>query len=193
VRVIGGTARGRTLLGPPAGAATRPTSDKVREAIFNVLGDVSDLRVLDLFAGTGAFGIEALSRGAAHAVFVESERKLGDTIKKNLATVGLADRATVLVRDVRRAGPHVASHGPFELVFADPPYGHGLDAEALAMLVRERLLAPSALVVVEHASRDRVRVAPDVASALTAEQTRVYGDTALTCYRAPGASSDPPP
>jgi 16S rRNA (guanine(966)-N(2))-methyltransferase RsmD len=193
VRVIAGTARGRTLLGPPAGAATRPTSDKVREAIFNVLGDVSDLRVLDLFAGTGAFGIEALSRGAARAVFVESDRKLCETIKKNLGTVGLADRATVLQRDVRRAGSHAAARGPFELVFADPPYGHGLDAEAIAMLVRDKLLAPSALVVVEHASRDRVAVPAEAAAVLTVEETRIYGDTALTCYRAPGASSDPPP
>lgn len=191
MRVIAGTARGRTLAGPPPGSATRPTTDKVREALFNILGDVSDLRVLDLFAGTGALGIEALSRGAAHVTFVESERRLCDVIHRNLATVSLGKRATVVPRDVRRAA--LSEAGPFELVFADPPYQLGHELAVLEILAVDGTLSPEALVVIEHSSRDRIELTEVLAAHYSVEQTRVYGDTALTWYRAPGASSEPPP
>jgi 16S rRNA (guanine(966)-N(2))-methyltransferase RsmD len=187
MRVIAGSARGHRLAGPPAGAPTRPTSDKVKEALFNVLGEaVLDARVLDLFAGTGALGIEALSRGAHHATFVEADRGLCDTIRRNLVTVGLAGRATVVCRDVRRAGGALGTE-PFELVLIDPPYEKGLEREAIALLVGAKLLAPGALVVVEHASREAPVLPPGAEDALALERTRVYGDTALTVYiaRAP--------
>jgi 16S rRNA (guanine966-N2)-methyltransferase len=193
MRVIAGIARGRRLASPPAGAATRPTSDKVREALFSVLGEaVLEARVLDLFAGTGALGIEALSRGARHATFVEADRGLCEIVRQNLATVGLGDRATVLTRDVRRAASALTG-GPYDLVLMDPPYSKGLEGEALRMLVAAHLLAPDALVVVEHTSRETPTLPPEVAAVLEPERTRVYGDTAFTTYLARGEVSPASP
>lgn len=185
MRIIGGSAKGRRLAGPPRGTATRPTSDKVRQAIFNILGDaVRGARVVDLFAGTGALGIEALSRGAAHVIFVEAEGSLCKTINANLATVGFSDRATVLCRDVRRAVAALPP-GSVDLAFVDPPYGLGLDREALDALVRARALAPGALVVLEHARR---QAPPEAPLGLELAWTRPYGDTSVTCYIAGSAS-----
>ena len=132
MRVVGGTARGRPLVAP-AGDRTRPTTDRVREAVFNALwsrGAVEDARVLDLFAGSGALGIEALSRGAAHATFVDTDRAARAAVRRNLEACGVVDRADVvaepaerfLERSVERAGG--AGTGAFDLVFADPPYAH---------------------------------------------------------------------
>ena len=183
MRIIAGSARGHRLVGPPGGAATRPTSDKVREAIFNVLGaHVVGARTLDLFAGTGALGIEALSRGAASATFVESERALSNIVRKNLATTRFEDRAHVLCRDVRRAAGGVRARGPFDLVLIDPPYGFGLEHDALQLIVSEALLAPGAYVVVEHSSRDVLQLDADVEPYLAIVRTKDYGDTTLTCY-----------
>ncbi len=148
MRVVAGTARGRPLVAPP-GTRTRPTGDRVREAIFNALfsrGGVVGARVVDLFAGSGALGIEALSRGAAHATFVDHDREARRAIARNLATCGFDDRATVVAAPVERwlaglgAGPGAGER--FDLAFCDPPY---------AFAGWERLLAavPAALVVVE--------------------------------------------
>jgi 16S rRNA (guanine966-N2)-methyltransferase len=144
MRVVAGTARGRTLVSPP-GDRTRPTSDRVREAVFNALwsrGGLDGARVLDLFAGSGALGVEALSRGADHATFVDSDRDARRAIARNLEACGFADRATVVAAPVER---WLAGLGPgdrFELAFCDPPYAY--DAW-------DRLLAavPATLVVVE--------------------------------------------
>ncbi len=182
VRVIAGTLRGRRLMGPPRGAETRPTADRVREAVFSVVGaTVEGARVLDLFAGTGAMGIEALSRGAAHAVFIESDRGLCETIQTNLENLEITERARVLRRDVRRAIK--TAPGPFDLVFIDPPYGHLLEREALGGLVAHGMLAPDALVLVEHAAREIVAPPTLAAEFLTAGPTRTYGDAAITCFR----------
>ena len=183
MRVIGGTWGGRRLLGPPRGAETRPTSDRVREAIFNIAASRLDgARVLDLFAGTGALGVEALSRGAAHATFVDCDRGLCQTIETNLEGLECeASRYTVLLRDVRRVFKQVA--GPFDLVFIDPPYGHRLEREALAALAAPGLLGPDALVVVEHASRETIDLPPALADAFDEPDTRAYGDTSVTLYR----------
>jgi pantetheine-phosphate adenylyltransferase len=195
MRVIGGTWGGRRLLGPPRGAETRPTSDRVREAIFNIAASRLDgARVLDLFAGTGALGVEALSRGAAHATFVECDRGLCQTIETNLEGLECeASRYTVLLRDVRRAFKQAA--GPFDLVFIDPPYGHRLEREALAALAAPGLLAPDALVVVEHASRETLDLPPALADAFDEPDTRAYGDTSVTLYRpkpaAPAVAPEP--
>jgi pantetheine-phosphate adenylyltransferase len=191
VRIIAGSAGGRSLIGPPPGAATRPTSDKVREAVFNVLSPyVSQGRVLDLFAGTGALGIEALSRGASTATFVEADRKLCKTIKDNLTSVGFANRARIVAKDIRQAGSTLASMAPFDLVFLDPPYGLELEREAMDLLIRKELLAPDAMVVLEHSSRTPPSLSPLALGALEHDRSRVYGDTALTYYRARGESSE---
>ena len=184
VRVIAGRLGGRTLVAP-AGAATRPTADRVREALFSVLADVEGETVLDLFAGTGALGIEALSRGAAHATFVESARPALRALRQNLHALELGDVTTVLPMAVERVLKTPPWRGEaFDLVFLDPPYAvlrGGCFADALAMAV-ERGVASSlrsgGRMILEHASPED---APEVAG-FTLEKTRVYGDTALSFY-----------
>jgi 16S rRNA (guanine966-N2)-methyltransferase len=147
MRVVAGSAGGRRLLAPP-GTDTRPTTDRVREAIFNALasmGVVVDAVVADLFAGSGALGIEALSRGAASAHFVESDRRAAETITANLDTLSLADRATVVRRPVDAAIADLPAS--LDLVLADPPYTFDGWAELLGRLLP--LLAEDAVVVVE--------------------------------------------
>ena len=180
MRVVAGQARGRVLHGPPKGAVARPTSDRVREALFQILEPVAGEVVFDLYAGTGALGIEALSRGAARAVFVERDRAMLKVLSQNLRELGLEDRATVVAREVLDAlhGP-LASAGPVDLALLDPPYRDGRQADALAALVP--LLAPAAIVALEHASRD---AAPDVPG-LVRQSTRRWGDTAVTFYVLP--------
>ncbi|MFO0649910.1 MAG: pantetheine-phosphate adenylyltransferase [Polyangiales bacterium] len=184
MRVIAGQWRARRLLGPPRGAETRPTSDRVREAVFNLLGPrVEGARVLDLFAGTGALGIEALSRGARHATFVESDRGLCQTIETNLENLEAPHELfTLLKRDVRRSSKLFT--GQYDLVFIDPPYGHLLEREVLATLCTSDVLANGATVVVEHAAREEVTLPPAAAKVLTGADTRNYGDTSVTIYTA---------
>jgi 16S rRNA (guanine966-N2)-methyltransferase len=178
MRVIAGSLGGRRLVAP-RGLATRPTSDRVREALFSALGDVGGATVLDLFAGTGALGIEALSRGATRATFVESARPALTALRDNLAALGLAGRAQVLAQPVERAAPSL--RGPFDLVFLDPPYAALAAIPAVvAALATGGALAPGARVVVEHASRDP---APELAD-LAARPSRTYGDTSVTIYDA---------
>lgn len=144
MRVVGGTARGRRLVAP-AGDRTRPTGDRARGAIFNALwsrGELDGARVVDLFAGSGALGIEALSRGAAHAVFVDSDPAARRAIFANLAACGFTDRAEVVGRTVERFLAGLAGDSPFDLAFCDPPYAFDAWAELLAA-------RPAPLVVAE--------------------------------------------
>ena len=174
LRVIAGTLRGRRFQAPP-GRDTRPTSDRVRESIFDLLGPrPRGGRVLDLFAGSGALGIEALSRGATFACFVESDRRAGRILRENLAALGLADRARVSSADAlgRTAWPE----GPFDLILADPPYGCP-DLEALAVRVAARL-APGGAFVLECAAGDP---RPAV-SGLALRKDRRYGSTSVILY-----------
>ncbi|SHF61003.1 16S rRNA (guanine966-N2)-methyltransferase [Jatrophihabitans endophyticus] len=153
-RIIAGQAKGRRLAVP--GAGTRPTSDRAREGLFNTLAATMPLdgaRVLDLFAGTGAVGLEALSRGAAAAVFVESNRRAVEVLRRNVETVGLPGARVVPAPVSRFLGDGPGE--PFDLVFADPPYADGDDAVSgvLAALATAPWLAADALVVVERSSR----------------------------------------
>ena len=131
MRIIAGQWRGRPL-DAPAGTATRPTSDRAREGLFSMLtsrlGSFEDLQVADLFAGTGALGLEALSRGAAHCTFVEKERHALDTLKRNVARLGAAEKADIRAQAVEHAPPPPR---PFDLIMMDPPYGVGLAQPAL--------------------------------------------------------------
>jgi 16S rRNA (guanine966-N2)-methyltransferase len=176
-RIVAGQAGGRRLAVPPQG--TRPTSDRAREGLFNTLSvelELAGARVLDLFAGSGAVGLEALSRGAAEAVLVESDRRACAVIQANVATIGLTGAT------VRQAS--VASYlatgadGPFDLVFADPPYALAADqvAELLTELASDRWLRPAALVVVERAARDPEPAWPATIAAL---KHRRYGEGCL--------------
>jgi 16S rRNA (guanine966-N2)-methyltransferase len=193
MRVIAGRLGGRRLVAP-RGHATRPTSDRVREALFSMLGDVSGASVLDLYAGTGALGIEALSRGAARAVFVESAPAALAALRENLRALDLAGVSRVVAAPVDRAVLRLREEGPFELVLVDPPYAHVSGAASrrgaartvadkqvkplLGRLVVDGVISPGARLVLEHAARDE----PPVVDGLNTEATRVYGDTALTFY-----------
>ncbi|MBK9262262.1 MAG: 16S rRNA (guanine(966)-N(2))-methyltransferase RsmD [Polyangiaceae bacterium] len=186
MRVIAGALRGRSLVAPK-GHGTRPTSDRVREALFNVLGDVSGAVVLDLYAGTGALGIEALSRGAARAVFVENARPALAPLRRNLETLGLNASSTVVASPVLRAVRGLSSQGPFDLVLVDPPYADLAEAAiALELAAAGGLCADDARVVLEHASRDP---APAV-KAFVWQATRRYGDTSLSFYLVGAARPD---
>jgi 16S rRNA (guanine966-N2)-methyltransferase len=177
MRVIAGRLGGRRLVAP-RGHATRPTSDRVREALFSALGPIAGARVLDLFAGTGALGIEALSRGAVEAVFVENARPALAALRDNLRALDLAALARVVALPVERAAGAVGAQ-PFDLVFADPPYAAVASVPpVLAELAAAGALAAGARLVVEHASRDP---APAIAG-FAPRPSRLYGDTAVTLY-----------
>ena len=173
MRVIAGTARGRSLVAP-RGTATRPIADRVKETLFAILADrVLDAWVLDLYAGSGAVGIEALSRGAAHCDLVEHDRRAVAAIRENLDRAGVGDRASVHAKDVLRylAGP---SEGRFSLAFLDPPY-----AERAILAPLERLVPhvrPGGMVVVKHHWRTTIPEPPG----LTRWRERRFGETALT-------------
>lgn len=186
VRVIAGSARGHTLHAPPSGTQTRPTTDKVREALFNVLGPIDAYVVLDLFAGTGALGIEALSRGARSCVFVEMSEKVCSVLRRNVNACGFRDRSKILVRDVRRIVDQDATSmgAPFDLVLMDPPYAHGLEQFALEALVKKKgWLSEGASVVVERSTRDKFVWSETVRSAFREEPyEKTYGDTTLVFW-----------
>jgi 16S rRNA (guanine966-N2)-methyltransferase len=175
VRVVAGEHRGRPLKAPP-GRGTRPTADRVREALFSIVGPVDGLDVLDLFAGSGALGIEALSRGAASATFVESDRAAARTIRANLDALG--ESADVVVRDALAWLQAVPAGTAFDLVLLDPPYD---SAGRLATPLSERLpnvLAADALIVSE--SDKRTPLILD----LPLIDERAYGDTRIAIHRA---------
>lgn len=162
MRIVGGRLRSRALVAPKS-QSIRPTSDRLRETLFNILlhayGDpVTGARVLDLFAGTGAFGSEALSRGADFVLFVDDGAEARAILRENVATLGLGGVTRIFRRDATKLG---AAHPvePFSLAFADPPYGKGLAERALASALAGGWLAPAALVVVEEAAQSRF-VAP---------------------------------
>ncbi len=157
MRIIGGRFRGRTLLSV-RGRDTRPTADRLRESLFNILGPaIRETVVLDLFAGTGALGLEALSRGAAFAAFVEIDRPALDVIRNNIDRCGVAgETAVIRCNAAAHLTPVKAQDRRFDLVFMDPPYGRDLVRPALVNLLRNDLLTADARVVVEHACGDPV-------------------------------------
>ncbi len=180
VRVIAGAAGGLKLTAP-AGNATRPTADRVKEALFSILEGMhglADTQVLDLFAGSGALGIEALSRGAAHATLVDKSRPALAALRNNLLHTNMAERATVLALDVFTSIEHLLRHkARFDLIFLDPPYALGVQRTVLERL--GPLLAPTGLIVAEAASRDRL---PEQIGPFHCIDRRVYGDTALEFF-----------
>jgi len=180
MRIVGGSLGGRVLRAP-AGAATRPTSEKVRQAIFNILPACDGAEVLDVFAGSGALGIEALSRGAAHATFFETAKPALAAVRGNLAELALEDRATVLVGDAvsLAARPRIAPAAPWRLVFIDPPYRSDLAVRA-ALALPPANLAPDVVIVIEH---DRRNAPPDELGSLLRTDERRYGDTLVSFYR----------
>ncbi len=180
MRIIGGKHRGRALASVGKGDAAahlRPTTDRTRESLFNVLagayGDpVTGARVLDIFAGTGALGLEALSRGAEMACFVEDGRKAQKILSANIALLGVAGEARVMRRDARRLGDN--PDAAYDLIFLDPPYGKALGEAALRVALAGGWVAPDALIVWEE------NATLDPPDGLRLLETRKYGDTVIS-------------
>ena len=191
MRIIAGEAHGRRLKAP-RGLHTRPTSARARESIFSRLAvrmDLNGVRVLDIFAGSGSLGIESLSRGASFVNFVDSSRDAAAAIRDNLAQLGLAERARVIVSDVRRAlGELGASHEEFDLVFIDAPFKDDMSAEVLTLLGGLELVAPGGWIVVEQSKR-----APDAPPAPSGHERvsiATIGDHRIAFYRRPVGAPD---
>lgn len=180
MRIIGGSERGRRL-SSLKGQTTRPTADMVKEALFNMLAERTDgAVVLDLFAGSGALGIEALSRGAERATFVENDRRAVAVIRDNLERSALAVHATVLPYDALKAVPQLGRTGQqFDLIFADPPYRRQLAAALVPALASAQLLADDGRIVIEH---DRQEELPLRSANIGQIRAVRYGDTVLTFY-----------
>lgn len=166
MRIVSGDFRGKAIV-TPAGDATRPTSDRARQAVFNILEHaawgkgVADARVIDLFAGSGALGFEALSRGAAFCLFVETDEAARGAIRENVDNLGLFGRTRVHRRDATDLGVRPGADGPaFDLAFLDPPYAKGLGEIALAKLKVGGWLAPGALIVFERGAAEPAFSAP---------------------------------
>jgi 16S rRNA (guanine966-N2)-methyltransferase len=187
VRIISGSARGRRLFSPGQTnrpATIRPTSDRVREALFNIIGEaVIDADVLDLFAGTGALGMEALSRGGRSSIFVDNSQKAIKLIKKNLDCCGFSTQSTIYCRDLLRSSSFLKKITPlegFDLVFVDPPYRREIAAKTLEQIASHDILAENGLLVVEEDSGVDL---PGNSKGLKLTDRRTYGDTAVSFYR----------
>jgi 16S rRNA (guanine(966)-N(2))-methyltransferase RsmD len=182
VHIIAGTLKGRRLV-TPRGHRTRPTADQVRVALLDTLMPrLPGARFLDLFAGAGGVGLEALSRGAARAVFVERDASAAAALRRNVAALGVHVRVRVLAVDAGRALDRLAADGErFELVFLDPPYGAGLVEDTLGRLGTGAVTTTDAIVVAQHFTKDPP---PETVGILAAFRTRRFGETTLTFFRA---------
>ena len=185
MRIVGGEFRGRSLATPKSNDI-RPTTDRTRESLFNILshsygGVLDGGRVIDCFAGTGAVGLEALSRGAAQALFVETSVEGRSLLRTNIETLGLQGRAKIFRRDATDLGP-VGTMEPFDLLFADPPYGNGLGERCFHAAASGNWLKDGALAILE----DRANVEPDVPAPFLLKDVREFGDTRMHFYRYKG-------
>ncbi|HTL70854.1 MAG TPA: 16S rRNA (guanine(966)-N(2))-methyltransferase RsmD [Candidatus Eisenbacteria bacterium] len=180
MRILSGELKGREIRFRP-NPRLRPTADKVRKALFDTLREKADgARVLDLFSGTGALGFEALSGGAAHATFVESDANQCRAIRDNLRELGLEERADVLRADAVSAARSLAKRGEtYDLIFVDPPYEKGLAQQAMEAVSEGGLMRAGALAVVECRAAEEL---PARIGALETARTRVYGDTKIVIY-----------
>lgn len=181
MRVIAGSARGRQLTAP-RNMRVRPTADRVKEALFSILvsrlGDLTGMRVLDLFAGTGNLGIEALSRGAEFALFVDAHRESAELTRKNLELTRLAEHAKVVVQEAGAALKWLSrGEPPFHLVFLDPPYGEGHTQRLLELLAQSPVVDGGTTVIAEFSVKEDV---PTRFGRLEESERRIYGDTALS-------------
>lgn len=182
MRIVGGEFRGRTLAAPKS-SDIRPTTDRTRESLFNILShaypDVLDgARMIDLFAGTGAMGLEALSRGAKAVLFVENSVEGRGLLWSNIEALGLAGRTRIMRRDATRLGPANRIE-PYDFLFADPPYGKGLGEKAMAAAADGGWLKPGALAILE----ERADVQPALGPCYAPLESREFGDTRMHFFR----------
>ena len=182
MRIVGGAFRGRSLA-TPQGDAVRPTSDRVRESLFNILAhaqgvSLQDARVLDLFAGTGALGIEALSRGAKFCLFVDDGTEARGLIRTNMENFALTGRSRIFRRDATSLGP-TGTMGEFDIVFADPPYRKGFGEKALRSAAEGGWLRVGTVIMLEEASDTSVELGAD----FDVFDSRAYGETTIRLAR----------
>jgi len=179
LRIIAGTARGKKLA-VFSGVDIRPTPDRVREAVFNILfsswGEMRESRILDLFAGTGAMGIEALSRGARHAVLVDRSEQALKLISRNLRSCNFETRARLIRSEIGKAVSMLGGKEQFDIIFLDPPYGHDLVRSTITEISRADLLAPSGIICAESGRKDAV---PCLIEEFSRIEERRYGATAV--------------
>lgn len=184
MRIVGGNHKGLALASPKT-SAVRPTSDRTREALFNILAhgiedfELEGARVLDLFAGTGALGLEALSRGARYCLFIDEAASSRALIRRNVEAMGAMGHSKIWRRDATRLGK-IENMPPFDLVFADPPYGKGLGEKALRSALENAWLSEQAICVLEEAAKSDIERIDGLAEL----DRRVYGDTQLVIFRA---------
>ena len=178
MRIITGSARGRKLIAPP-GEHTRPTTDWVKESVFNIIQfDIEGRRVLDIFAGTGQMGIEALSRGAEKCVFVENDRAAVRAIRENVRSIGFEEQAAVLEKDYKAFIKSCSDK--FELVFLDPPYEDGHIARSLELFSLFDIISDGGIIVCEGARGEKL---PESAGKLVKTSQKLYGNTQITLYK----------
>ena len=180
MRVIGGKVKGRKLFSVK-GLTTRPTADKIKESIFNILpGDFNGKEVLDLFAGTGNLGIEALSRGALKAVFIESSRHVLPVLEKNLRNCGFTDKSQIIGTTVEKGIKILERRrNRFDFIFLDPPYGRGILKDTLMRVSRSEILKDTSLVIAEHSSSEMVE--GEIERLILTDQRR-YGTTLISFF-----------
>jgi 16S rRNA (guanine966-N2)-methyltransferase len=191
MRIIGGEARGRPIR-LPGGCRIRPTSDRVKKSLFDILHPVTGKSFLDLFAGSGNIGFEALSRGARFSIFLERDALLVKAIRTILNQLGFNERAEVLAADAGKGLEHLIQKGKqFDIVFADPPYDEGLVRETLQWLGNGDILTKDGIVVIQHSVREKLEGSP--APALIIADQRRYGDTLLSFLKGIDLKSVPQP
>lgn len=178
MRIIGGKARGRILQFPPA-AKERPTSDFLREALFNLLGPLEGKSFLDLFAGSGSVGIEAASRGAKEIVFIEKDREIAVVARKNIVTCNFDKNCRIIAKDISAGlGDLFKNEYEFDVVFADPPYSRGLVEKTIKLLKENPVFTEETVLVIQHSTREDVK--PHLDEKTILKDQRRYGDNALT-------------
>jgi 16S rRNA (guanine966-N2)-methyltransferase len=180
MRIIGGKAKGRRFV-VPAGLRIRPTSDRIKESLFSILPDVHGGRFLDLFAGTGSVGMEALSRGAARAVFVEIEKLCIEAMKVHLARFGFSGQEECISTTAERAVQMLGVRGErFEVIFMDPPYDEGFVRRTLDDIGDNPILADNGIIAVQHSARE---TAEEETGRMKRIDERVYGDSVLSFWK----------
>lgn len=180
MRIISGEWKGRRLISVK-GKSTRPTSDRVRESVFNILRDrVNESNILDIFAGTGSMGFEALSRGGMEAVFIEKNNKAANVIAQNAKLLGCIDMIKIIKKDVFKAIDDLAREKYiFDLIFMDPPYNTKIESSVLSAILEANILSRPGLIVIEHDSNDRM---PNDVGILMRTDMRKYGNTGVSLY-----------
>jgi 16S rRNA (guanine966-N2)-methyltransferase len=181
MRIIGGEARGRQIR-LPKGCRIRPTADRVKESLFDILAPLEGTYFLDIFAGCGNVGLEALSRGARRSVFVEKEPRLVDSIRANLRVLGVESRGEVIAADAEKGIRYLRKRGDrFDILFADPPYEEGHVAETMKFLEEGDILAPGGVIALQHSVRETVE--DGFTRTMSVTDQRRYGDTMLSFFR----------